>query len=347
MINHFKNITLLLVDDNDQVRSLITSILRCLGIGEILKARDGGEAIEILRTHPQDHQKPGGCGIDLIISDWLMSPVDGISFLRWVRQHPLSPNPFMPFVMMSAICDAEKTTRARDLGANGFLAKPFSIDAITQRLQYLLMNDHIFVKSNSFFGPDRRKKIIENYEIDRRNLFEQPDKIKKYHILSIMPKKLKKMINEHTDKYCVVDPLIMREIRKELSQQTQGFIDAALKHVDFLEGDYNASLNIDDIKRKPFFKRLNIIAHELRGLGGIFDYPLIAVVAQSLYDLTSLYDLSDDCLMLVKDHIDAFKLILRTNIKGMGGAIGLELIDAMDIANQRFIHRNDRKIIFN
>lgn len=347
MFKNFDKITLLLVDDSDQVRDLITSILRCLGIGEVLKARDGGEAIEILKTHPLDHRKPGGCGIDLIISDWLMSPVDGISLLRWVRQHHASPNPFIPFVMISGICDTEKITRARDLGANGFLAKPFSVDAITTRLQTLLTNENIFVKSDNFFGPDRRKKNIEDYEIDRRNKFDQSQKIRKYRVASIVPKKLKKIIDGTSDKHSVVDPQIMRDIRQALSKQTNDFIDVVLKYVHLLESDCKAALNLEDFKRKPFFKRLNSIAHELRGLGGIFDYPLIAIVAQSLYDLTSIHDLSDDCLKLIKDHIDSFKVILRSNIKGMGGNIGRELIDALDIANQRFIHRNDRKFTYN
>ena len=347
MVKSFKDITILLVEDSDQVRGLITSILRCLGIGEVLKARDGGEAIEVLKTYPQNHSKPGSCGIDLIISDWLMSPVDGISLLRWVRQHQASPNPFMPFIMISGICDTEKITRARDLGGNGFLSKPFSVDAVTGHLQRLLTNENTFVKTDNFFGPDRRKRALETYNIDRRGPLDKPEQVKKYRILSVMPKKNQKTTNESSDEYPIVDPQIMREIRKELAKQTQGFLDVVLKYIHLLESDCKSSANLEESKRKPFFERLNSTAHELRGLGGIFDYPLVAIVAQSLHDLTSIHDLSDDCLGLIKDHINSFKAILRLKINGMGGDIGRELIDALDAANQRFIHRNDQKVIYN
>lgn len=349
MIKNFRNITILLVEDSDQVRDLLTSILRCLGIGKILKARDGGEAIEILKSYPRDHRKLHGCGIDLIISDWIMSPVDGISLLRWIRQHQDSPNPFIPFIMISGVSDVTKITRARDLGANAFLAKPFSIDDITGHLQSLLTREDVFVKADNFFGPDRRKKNTEKNNNNRRNPFDQSEKAKKYRVLSIMPKKSKNtpvVPSVPADKYPIVDPQIMVEIRKELTKQNQDFFEVILKYIYLLESDCQSAYNLEDSKRNPFFKRLNNIAHELRSLGGIFEFPLIAIVAQSLYDLTSIHDFTDDCLKLIKDHIDAFKAIIRMKIKGMGGDVGRELINALDAANNRFIHRHDRKIFY-
>lgn len=371
-MKNFEKVAILVVDDNDQVRSLLTSVLKNLGVGTVYKAKEGGDAIELIKSLPQDYTKKGGCPIDLIISDWVMSPVDGISLLRWVRHHPDTPNPFLPFAMISALSDASKIERARDLGATHFFAKPFSVESITAHLCSILTTGRVFVRTENFFGPDRRRRnITTGRQTDRRKgsaadrkpdaekteeekaadakrkeivkKQEEAKKVDRFFVPSIIKDKSKE--NYAPDENCeLVDEYIMKKVKDDLEDQEQEFLKACAKYIKSLDLDSSAALELELSRRRPNFSRINAIAHELRGLGGIFEYQLIAIVAQSLYDLTSIYDLSDECLTLVRDHINTFKAIARDNIKGMGGEVGRELIDTLESANRRFLDNNRKTI---
>lgn len=359
-MKNFEKIAILVVDDNQQVLSLLTSVLKHLGVGVVYKAKDGGDAIELIKSLPEDYTKKGGCPIDLIISDWVMSPVDGISLLRWIRHHPDTPNPFLPFIMISALSDSSKVQRARDLGATHFLAKPFSVESITAHLCSILSTGRVFIRTENFFGPDRRKRDIKaGLKADRRtgspaDRKETPTekkeiaendtkKVDHFFVPSIIKDKSKE--NTKPDEHCeLVDEFVMSKVKEEMESQEAEFLKALHKYIKSLDIDSTAALELEIARRRPNFNRINAIAHELRGLGGIFEYQLIAIVAQSLYDLTSIYDLSDECLGLVRDHINTFKVIARENIRGMGGDIGRELIDALEAANRRFLEGGNKKI---
>lgn len=360
-MKNFEKIAILVVDDNNQVLSLLTSVLKHLGVGTVYKAKEGGDAIELIKSLPADYTKKGGCPIDLVISDWVMSPVDGISLLRWVRHHPDTPNPFLPFAMISALSDTSKIQRARDLGATHFFAKPFSVESITAHLCSILTTGRVFVRTENFFGPDRRRRdITTGRQTDRRKgtaadrkpvkevkkevVPADDKKVDRFFVPSIIKDKSRE--NTKPDESCeLVDEFVMNKVKEEMESQEQEFLKACAKYIKSLDLDSTAALELDLPRRRPNFNRINAIAHELRGLGGIFEYQLIAIVAQSLYDLTSIYDLSDECLGLVRDHINTFKVIARENIRGMGGDIGRELIDTLESANRRFLDGNNHKIM--
>ena len=122
VLNHS---TVLIVEDQLQIRSLLSSVLRTFGVGNILRASNGAEAIELLRTMARDPTAAGAGRVDAILSDWVMHPVDGAMLLRWVRKHKESPNRFMPFVMITAFSDPARVQLARELGVTEFLSKPF------------------------------------------------------------------------------------------------------------------------------------------------------------------------------------------------------------------------------
>lgn len=83
----------------------------------------------------------------------------------------------------------------------------------------------------------------------------------------------------------------------------------------------------DAAQRARHVEDLFRVAHDLKGQGASFGYPLMTKLADSLCRLTRDRTLSyqDRHLDLVKSHLDAMQLVLAKEIKGEGGQVGAEL----------------------
>ena len=161
-----KGVRVLVAEDSDFMRSLITDILTELSVGEVVSVTNGEAAKEkIQETAGEDISIPS---YDLIFSDWAMKPCDGLSFLKWIRSHPNPDIRFMPFIMVSAYSTLDWVTMARDAGVTEFLTKPVSVRTIVSRLSSVIEKPRSFVKSNEYFGPDRRRRNVEFEGEERR-----------------------------------------------------------------------------------------------------------------------------------------------------------------------------------
>ncbi|MEZ4671881.1 MAG: response regulator [Anaerolineae bacterium] len=115
--------TILLVDDNSDIVTLLQMILKQQGY-QVITGRNGQEGMRLLeRSEP----KP-----DLIISNYYMPHMNGLVFLEQVRRQPQYEH--IPFIMLSAAAGTQWQEQATDLGANGFLPKPFKIDLLKNTL---------------------------------------------------------------------------------------------------------------------------------------------------------------------------------------------------------------------
>jgi hypothetical protein len=79
------------------------------------------------------------------------------------------------------------------------------------------------------------------------------------------------------------------------------------------------------------------IAHELAGYGETFGYPLVTILARSLCRLLTMGDLSRSQMTTVVDaHIATLHAVIRDQIRGHGGALGLALAASLDQAISKF-----------
>ena len=158
MSNYLENVSVLIVDDQDFIRSLIRQILNALGCNKIKDAANGKAAWEMAAsTNP-----------DIIITDWEMSPVNGLELTRRLRTDPGSPNPFVPIIMMTGHAEIERVIEARDTGITEYIVKPLSARSLFRRLHSVIEHPREFVRTASYFGPDRRRRAVE-MKVDRRN----------------------------------------------------------------------------------------------------------------------------------------------------------------------------------
>jgi two-component system, chemotaxis family, chemotaxis protein CheY len=148
-------LNILVVDDNHHMRILIAQILRALGVGEVYEAGDGTEALQVMRRRI----------IDIVMTDYAMEPLDGVSFVELLRLSPDSPNKMIPVIMVTAYSTARRVAEARDAGVNEILVKPITTRAILDRLTRVIDRPRPFVRTADYFGPDRRRRVADaSYE---------------------------------------------------------------------------------------------------------------------------------------------------------------------------------------
>jgi two-component system, chemotaxis family, chemotaxis protein CheY len=147
------DVHVLVVDDNRQMRMLVRSLLRAAGITDTSEAATAAHAFEVMSKRR----------VDLAIVDWMMQPVDGLSFTRMLRWDSSSPNPYMPILMLTAHTEASRVAAARDAGVTGFIKKPISTRLLFDRVASALTDTRMFVQTDDFFGPDRRRGETPGY----------------------------------------------------------------------------------------------------------------------------------------------------------------------------------------
>ncbi len=117
--------TILAVDDAATMRALVKGILEHEG-HNVMTAGDGAEALALVR---QEH-------FDLAIVDVNMPNMNGISFVSKVRRIPEYKN--TPILMLTTETSEYKKQKARSLGANGWLTKPFDPPKLVNAINTIL-----------------------------------------------------------------------------------------------------------------------------------------------------------------------------------------------------------------
>jgi two-component system, chemotaxis family, chemotaxis protein CheY len=115
----------LIVDDSRAMRTIIGQILKGIGF-EILEAGNGREGIERLGT----------CGVPAIaMVDWNMPEMNGLEFIKAVRSK--SEFDAMRIMMVTTETEMGRMAEAIQSGANEYVMKPFTKDAILQKLEQM------------------------------------------------------------------------------------------------------------------------------------------------------------------------------------------------------------------
>lgn len=172
---HFDDVKILVVEDNQPMLEITKTLLATFGVGTIVGARDGEEGFrEYCELNP-----------DIVIADWMMKPVDGISLARRIRNDLRSPNPYVPIILMTGFSEMRRVIQARDAGVTEFLVKPFTARDLYKRITQIIERPRQFVRSEDFFGPDRRRKAAADYkgplrrETDILKAYQQKERMKK------------------------------------------------------------------------------------------------------------------------------------------------------------------------
>jgi Response regulator containing CheY-like receiver, AAA-type ATPase, and DNA-binding domains len=138
----------LIVDDNENARTLLAQMLRALGSLQIVEACDGSAGLTALEAGD----------VDIVLTDLVMTPMDGLSFVRALRKSAQRRTATVPVIMVSGHSTLKAISQARDAGVNEFLAKPLSASGLIERLHRTLEHERLFVRTPTYLGPDRRRR---------------------------------------------------------------------------------------------------------------------------------------------------------------------------------------------
>ncbi len=136
---------ILIVDDD---RSLLEQLQQILAGQhyDVETAANGGEALD----------KMYESSFDLVVLDIMMPKVDGLSVLEEIRKARIGT----PVLMLTAKGDVSDKVKGLDLGADDYLAKPFSMDELLARMRVLLRRTS---------GPDGSVLQVQDLVLDTAN----------------------------------------------------------------------------------------------------------------------------------------------------------------------------------
>jgi CheY-like chemotaxis protein len=150
-----KALRLLIIDDNRNAAEIVRSILSSVGAQQMEIAATADKAFQILQSEPYD----------LIIVDQNLGKGDeGIALVKRIRTDPASHNPYLPILMLTGYTEQRRVQAARDAGVTEFLSKPFTIVGLLRRMEALIHAPRPFVRSQDYFGPDRRRRQDPDYK---------------------------------------------------------------------------------------------------------------------------------------------------------------------------------------
>lgn len=159
---NLENLKFLIVEDDGHWQKIVRALFVAIGAKNVQVVDDCESALEKLAEDPAD----------ILICDWMMSHMSGIEMVRQLRDEDHSPNPFIPIIMLTAHTEKKRILEARDAGANEVLTKPVSAKNLYEHIVGIVEKPRQFVRADTYFGPDRRRKVDMDYKGPERRIAE-------------------------------------------------------------------------------------------------------------------------------------------------------------------------------
>jgi CheY-like chemotaxis protein len=121
----FWNLRVLIVDDDALMRTFVSDLLQRIGIHQIHEAADGKSAlVSAIKFQP-----------NLIFSDIHMEPMDGIEFVKRLREVPNPVVANIRVIVMTSDTTKDTLQDALPLGIRGYIIKPPALDAMKAKIE--------------------------------------------------------------------------------------------------------------------------------------------------------------------------------------------------------------------
>ena len=344
-----ERLSVLVVEDSNFIRELLADLLRAIGVGRVFTAIDGSDAIDLLQTIATVLMQAGVSVIDAVISDVFMPTLDGRMLLRWIRSSPKSPDRFVPVLMLSGAADRDIVGNCRDLGASEFLAKPFSGQSVADKIMRVILHPRRFVLAPAYFGPERRRnelfmdderRVMPKEEIQLVQSEEPPKKLRDDAKVIIF--KFRNRMADKIGAYTLkgvpeIDMALIEQAEAKIENMAGDYAEWVTKSVRELSGALSL-LAKGEGDSKALIVKLNTLAHEFRGQGGVFGYPLVTNFGKSLYEATlnENMDVTPNHIEFFKAHVDSINAVMTEKVKGDGGEIGRALVQGITAAQENF-----------
>lgn len=127
----YKSLKVLVVEDRDDMRRIIKTVLRHLGFSTIDEAANGLEAYRLLKTTTREEllTQP----YHLIVCDWIMPEMTGIQLLGAVREDQKLRS--TPFLMITSQGSWDEVTKAIESGVTDYIVKPITAEVLETKIK--------------------------------------------------------------------------------------------------------------------------------------------------------------------------------------------------------------------
>ena len=126
---YMSDLRILVVEDREEAREMICTMLSHMGVGEIYDTHDGESALECFET-----MKNLSGAADIVFCDWNMPGISGVDVLKHLR----TIDPTLPFVMITGRGDRESVKEAKKSGASGHILKPFTPEQLEAKIRIVM-----------------------------------------------------------------------------------------------------------------------------------------------------------------------------------------------------------------
>ena len=122
----------------------------------------------------------------------------------------------------------------------------------------------------------------------------------------------------------------------EFNKMAEDYPDWVQSLIDELQENYRRCVDTPETRHEKV-ATIHDIAHDMKGQGGTFGYPLITNFGDSLFKCTHKSEqCSDNMVELIKAHVDGMKAVITGRVAGDGGEIGQELMASLDKAVEKY-----------
>jgi DNA-binding response OmpR family regulator len=328
--HNLDRVNILLADNDVQIAKIIIASLHEMGFKRIHHVRNSTDAMVYISTQ----------SVDILITEWLLEPMDGIELVKHLRMSKTSPNRGIPIVMLTGKGELVDVTTARDVGITEFLVKPFTVQNLYDRIVHLVDHPRSFVLAQNFVGPDRRRRAApesESATSERRKA--RPKTIKKtakelidiesLPVIIAPDDEIKRIIGLGAPLSNLITPEVLAAAQKFLDSTHDENLQSVKNDLAELEG---AFANIrKSAQNLAALELMQAAALAIKSRSGTFGFVIPSKVARLLYlFLSGSYDPSQTLHNnVVQQCIESIKVIFASNPKAQDGMAG-ELVQELE-----------------
>lgn len=310
-----ENVNILLVDQDNQIARIVVLNLREMGFTRVHYVRDSNEALAYININP----------VDILITEWLLKPMDGIELVRHLRLSPNSPNRGIPIIMLTGKGERVDVVEARDVGITEFLVKPFTVQTLYERLEHLIDHPRPFILSEQFAGPDRRRRSSQSSD-ERR--ISKPREGKKYGKHLPRPEKtpmvftpdqeLKRVIGLIGPLSTIITPEMIENAQQSIEKMQDESLGWIRQDLIALE---QAFAHMKEQSDAPALEAIKNAVLSIKSRAGTFGFHIPSQIARMLYVFLSTDFILGHVIhiQVVQKFIESLKVIFATDIKGQSG----------------------------
>jgi len=294
----FNRMTMLIVEDDETLLESLKHMVRDFGVMSLHTAHDGEDGLARLCQQP----------VDMVISDYRMTPLNGLDFVRRLRHGEGGADPATPIIMLADDQERIVVEAVHDIGVDGFIDKPISLSYLYSSILSVITGTCDFIHSEGYIGPDRRDNprgvIGANESANDQS-------------------------SGNGDHSAIGWSKVKSAMAAQPKRNQSSFIRSAHHDIEAMIRALELALS-EPARRRHSLRSIASLAGLVMEQSMAANYPLISSIAESLRNTCRRAPHPDrDQLAVVKSHITAMAALISDVIDGDSRAMDSAIIELL------------------